>query len=205
MKCCLIGEKLGHSYSKIIHEEFGFYSYDLVELKENQLGQFVKSGEYEAFNVTIPYKQAIMEYLDYVDPIARQIGAVNTVYRKNGKWCGTNTDYFGMLFMLKRGGITVNGKNVLILGSGGTAKTAISVCKSLSAKTVSMVSRTGEINYNNCYDLVETEVIINTTPVGMFPEINETPIDLSKFARIEAVVDVIYNPINTKLLQDAEK
>lgn len=203
-KFCLIGEKLGHSFSAQIHSEFG-YEYDLVEIPNDKLGSFVGNSNYSGFNVTIPYKQEIFKWVDAVDELANEIGAINTVVFRNGQSKGYNTDIFGMEFALKYFKIDVCGKNVLILGSGGTSKTAIALMKKLGSKSVKVVSRKGKINYSNVYKETETEVIINTTPVGMFPKNKEQPIDLSKFKNIEGVFDVIYNPIKTRLILQAEE
>lgn len=204
MKCCLIGKTLKHSYSKIIHEKFGEYPYDLVELKENEVKDFALKKEYDAYNVTIPYKEVIMEYLDVIDDFALRIGAVNTVVKKNGKLYGYNTDFKGMKYMMESAGIFVKDKNVLILGTGGTSKTARVVCGYLGAKNVWVVSRTGELNYSNCQNL-DVEIVINTTPVGMFPNCFDCPIDISVYKNLEGVVDVIYNPNLTKICFEAKK
>lgn len=205
MRCALIGKTLGHSYSGIIHEKFGYYGYDLVELEENQLEKFVKEGKYDGFNVTIPYKTAIIKYLDKLDPIASETGAVNTVVRTGGKTYGYNTDVLGMAYMLKKAGISLAGKNVVICGSGGTGKTAEYVAKKMNAAKITVVSRKGENNYSNVYSLVDTQVIINATPVGMYPYNDVSLLDLKKFSSLEAVADVIYNPLLTRLALDAKK
>lgn len=205
MKYGLIGGQLKHSYSKLIHEKFGLYKYDLIELSPDKLFQFVKQGDYCAYNVTIPYKQTIIPFLDELDFSARQIGSVNTVCRIKNKNYGYNTDFAGMLFMLNKAGISLKDKNVMILGGGGTCKTALAVCKFLSAKNVTVVSRRGTVNYTNCYDKQDTQVIINTTPVGMYPYIDVAPVKLDGFSGLEAVADVIYNPLNTRLSIEAEK
>ena len=202
MKYCLIGEKLGHSYSKVIHNLQGL-DYSLVEVEKGKLCDFINEG-YNGFNVTIPYKKDIIPFLDEVEEGARQIGAVNTVLVKNGKRYGFNTDVFGMEFALKRAEINLCGKRVMILGTGGTSLTATAVCKRAGVKEIIYVSRSGEVNYENCYEKC-VDVIINTTPVGMFPNVSETPIDLSRFARLEGVLDCIYNPLRTNLILQAEK
>ena len=201
MKYCLIGEKLSHSKSKEIHEFSGF-KYDLVEVGRGKLGDFIKNCDYDGFNVTIPYKKEIIPYLDEIDGSAKEIGAVNTVARENGRLKGYNTDFFGMKYMLCKAGISLQGKEVLILGTGGTSETAKAVAKDGGAKRVNAVSRTGEINYGNCYNLKDTAVIINATPVGMYPNINEKPIDLKRFLKLEGVADCIYNPKETLLIKE---
>lgn len=204
MKYCLIGEKLGHSYSKTIHEKFGL-DYFLVELKKEELDGFFKGCEYAGFNVTIPYKKEVMPKLKKISKEASLAGAVNTVVNKNGEFYGYNTDIEGMEYMLKRRGVSVKGKNVLILGSGGTSNTAVTLCKLKKAKSHVIVSRTGKVNYLNCYDLKDTQIIINTTPVGMYPNVYDKPIDVSKFPNLEGVFDCIYNPKMTELLFDAKR
>ena len=203
MKYCLIGEKLSHSKSKEIHE-FSGLSYDLVEVERGKLGDFIKNCDYDGFNVTIPYKKEIMPYLDEIDLSAKEIGALNTVVRENGRLKGYNTDFFGMKYMLLKAGISLQGKEVLILGTGGTSETAKAVANDGGAKSINAVSRTGEINYDNCYDKKDTAVIINATPVGMYPNINEKPIELKKFIKLEGVADCIYNPKETLLIKEGK-
>lgn len=202
MEFCLIGKKLGHSYSKIIHEKQGL-CYSLVEIEEEGIENFIKNFD-GGMNVTIPYKKAVIPYLDEVDGFAKEIGAVNTIVKIDGKLRGYNTDVFGMEYALKRARISLGGKRVMILGSGGTSLTARAVCKKNNASEVFVVSRSGEINYQNCYGY-EVDVIINTTPVGMFPNEYDTPIDLSKFEGLEGVFDCIYNPLRTNLILQAQE
>ena len=206
MKCGLIGKTLKHSYSPQIHSMLGGYTYDLIELKDEvELENFVKNGDYDAYNVTIPYKKAVIKFLDVVSPLAIKIGAVNTVVKKGGKLYGYNTDFWGMKFMLSSAGINLDGKKVMILGSGGTSNTARVVASECGAKEVVIVSRTGDINYQNCYELTDTEVIVNTTPVGMYPDGFNAPIDVEKFNNLTGVADVIYNPSLTKLAYMAKQ
>ena len=204
MKFYLLGEKLKHSYSKVIHEKTGL-DYTIKELKINEIEDFVKTGDYFGFNVTIPYKEEIIKYVDRLDESAKKIGSVNTVKRENGKLVGYNTDYFGFKNMLVKFGVSIEGKVVMILGSGGTSKTSQAVAKDLGAKKIYIVSRKGEINYQNCYELKDTEVIINTTPVGMFPNNYSKPIDIDRFSKLTGVVDCIYNPLQSLLIQDAKR
>lgn len=202
----LIGKTLKHSFSKPIHSLLGDYSYELYEIKPEDIKEFVLSGKLDGFNVTIPYKKDVIPYLDYVDERAKAIGAVNTVVYRNGKILGFNTDFDGMKYMLDRAGIVVKDKNVLILGSGGTSATARAVATSLGAKSVKILSRAGEINYDNYKDTAkESEVIINTTPVGMYPNNYECKIDLSAFSMLTGVADAVYNPALTKLLYQAKQ
>ena len=205
MRCAIIGEKLSHSYSRLIHKKFGMYSYDLVELPPDNLKEFVEHGGYDAFNVTIPYKSAIIPYIDKVETLAMQIGAINTVCRLGGKTYGYNTDILGMAYMLKRAGIALGGKHVMILGSGGTGKTAEMLAKKNGAASITVVSRSGSVNYKNFYELQQTQIIINTTPVGMYPYSDISLADLSKFRNLEAVADVIYNPMRTRLMLQARE
>lgn len=200
----LIGRTLKHSYSKIIHQKLGEYPYELYELEPNELKDFVCS-DMQGFNVTIPYKKDVMQYLDSIDEHAKSIGAVNTVVKKDGKILGYNTDFKGMLYMLNRAGISLKDRSVLILGSGGTSNTSLSVASFSGAKKITVVSRSGKINYQNCYDLKDTEVIINTTPVGMYPNTDDAPVDISRFEKLIGVVDAIYNPELTRLLMDAKE
>lgn len=204
MKCCLIGKTLKHSYSKQIHNKLEDYSYDLVELLPSQLNSFVLKKEYSAYNVTIPFKSEIMQYLDVISDDAKKISAVNTVCNRNNVLYGFNTDFYGMCYALNSADFDLTDKKIMILGSGGTSKTAQVVCKSLKAKEIYVVSRNGENNYQNCYEL-SPDYIINTTPVGMYPNQFDSPIDLSRFNAVSGVFDVIYNPYKTKLCYQAEK
>ena len=201
----LIGKTLKHSYSKTIHNLLGDYSYDLVELEEDKVKDFVLSKEYHGYNVTIPYKQTVIPYLDEVDKSALDIGAVNTVVNKNGKLIGYNTDIFGMKYALDRAGIRLNGKVVLILGSGGTSKTATALAKQEKAKEIIVLSREGKVNYQNYFEQKEVQIVINTTPVGMFPNNYDCKIDLDKFEKLEGVFDAVYNPDLTYLTYTAKK
>lgn len=204
MRYCLIGEKLPYSFSKEVHNRMGL-SYSLKELNIDELKSFTSDNSYSGFNVTIPYKTEIIKYLDRLDDDAKEIGAVNTVVKKEGKLIGYNTDIFGMEKSFDKMGVSLKDKVVLILGTGGTSKTASTLCKKQGAKMVYKVSRNGEINYTNCYELVGVEVIINTTPVGTYPNNFERPVDLSKFKNLKAVFDVVYNPLKSSLVMQAEE
>ena len=201
---CLIGEKLGHSFSKIIHEKMG-YEYDLVEVPKDKLQDFVNEKKYKAYNVTIPYKQVIMPMLDVIDESAKLIGSVNTVVNRDGKLYGYNTDIYGMEYAFKRAGIEIKDKKVLILGSGGTYATAYALSKKKGAREIVKVSRNGEINYNNISKEFDSEVIINTTPVGMYPHNEDQLISIKNFEKLTGVFDAIYNPIKTKILIEADE
>ncbi len=202
-KCGLLGEKLGHSFSPLIHGELADYDYRLFEVAPNKVEDFVRNGYLDAFNVTIPYKKTVMPFLDEISPEALAIGAVNTVVRKDGRLYGYNTDYFGFCHMLDRSGINVNGEKVLVLGTGGAAAT---VCAVLSDKNAAeIVSVSVE---NNTREFLKSHsdatVIVNATPVGMYPKTGVSPVDLSLFPSCRGVLDVIYNPAKTQLLLDAE-
>ena len=206
MKYGLIGEKLPHSFSKIIHAQIADYDYELKELKKSELEQFMLAKPFCAVNVTIPYKQEVMKYLDEISPSAKKIGAVNTVVNKNGVLYGYNTDFLGLGALIERKGVSLKGKTVLILGSGGTSLTALAVCEEMGAKEALRVSRSKKescITYSDLSEYSAAEIIINTTPVGMYPETDKTPLDLSEFKNLEAVFDVIYNPLRTKLILQA--
>lgn len=204
-----IGEKLGHSFSQIIHNELCDYKYELREIPKNELDDFMKKADFKAINVTIPYKQDVIPYLHYVSDTAKKIGAVNIVVNKNGKLYGYNTDFSGMTALIKKNNIDLNGKKVLILGSGGTSKTAFCVAESLGAKEIFRVSRNGSdstITYNSAETLHnDTQIIINTTPCGMYPNIGTTAIDINKFNCLEAVVDAVYNPLSSALVVKARE
>ena len=201
----LIGRTLKHSYSEKIHAILAGYEYKLYELEPDQLKSFVKSGKLKGFNVTIPYKKDVMEYLDEIDDSARLIGAVNTVVNENGKLKGYNTDFKGVEYMLLRAGITLKNKKVMILGTGGTGNTVTAVAKAHGAKEIIIVSRGGKINYDNYFERADVDVIVNTTPVGMYPNNYQSPIDLQKFDNLSGVVDVIYNPDTTLLTAQAKQ
>lgn len=204
MKTGLLGRKLGHSYSPQIHSYLGEYSYELFEKEPEEVGDFVLHGDYQCMNVTIPYKKDVIPYLDELSPAAVKMGSVNTVIRrKDGSLFGHNTDYFGFTSMVLRSGISVEGKKVLVLGSGGTSNTAVKALADLGANVV-IISRSGENNYENLHLHADATVIVNTTPVGMYPKTGVSPVDLKRFPKLEGVLDVIYNPAKTQLLLDAE-
>ncbi len=203
-KYYLLGEKLSHSYSAVIHSFCGL-NYSLRELPPEKLGEFVKSKEFDGLNVTIPYKKSIVRFLDEVDGITEKTGAVNTVLNKNGKLIGYNTDYYGMKYALEAAKITLKGKNVLVLGSGGAGIVAEKLASDEGAASVEIVSRNGALNYENIYDRKETQVIVNATPVGMFPFADGAACDVSRFKNLEGAFDCVYNPFRTKFVLDAEK
>ena len=204
-----IGEHLPHSFSKEIHEKIADYDYRLCELSKNELGPFLEKRDFKAINVTIPYKQAVIPYLFKTDDFARKIGAVNTIVNKNGQLFGYNTDFYGMCELIKRAGIDVKNKTVLILGTGGTSNTAFAVSEFLGAADIIKVSRKksdNTVTYEQAVsEYSNTEIIINTTPVGMYPETQGCPIDISLFPKLEAVLDAVYNPLTTNIVAAAKQ
>ena len=204
MKCGLLGRKLGHSYSPQIHASLGNYSYGLFEKEPGELADFLKLGDWDGINVTVPYKKDVIPYLDELTPVAARLGAVNTIVRRSGKLIGHNTDYFGFLTMVRNSGITVAGKKALVLGSGGASNTAVAVLEELGANVV-VISRKGNNHYGNLHMHKDAALLVNTTPAGMFPQTGISPVSLDTFPVLEGVLDVIYNPARTKLLLDAEK
>lgn len=201
----LIGNPLGHSHSPFIHRALGRYEYELMPLSEDKLESFIKEGDYEGLNVTIPYKQTVIPFLDEIDEEAKKIGSVNTVVRRDGKLCGHNTDYHGFFMMAYSKGISFKDKKVVVLGSGGTSLTACAVARDLGASSVVVISRSGENNYDNLHLHADADILVNTTPVGMFPHNDACPVDLSVFSKLSGVLDVIYNPLRTKLIMQAEE
>ncbi len=204
MKCGLIGEKLGHSFSKQIHEEFNEYSYDLIEVEKSELRRSLLKS-FDGLNVTIPYKEKVMPLLDKIDEDAKEIGAVNTVVNKNGVLYGYNTDILGMQYMIEKAGIALKDKFVAILGGGGTSKTAQRLCKNLSVKKLVVVRSSEGITYADKEQYLGAEVIINTTPVGMYPQNTKSIVDIGLFKNLEAIVDVVYNPLLTKICFEGKK
>lgn len=202
-----IGERLGHSFSKEIHARLFDYDYQLLELTPEQLPKFMTERSFKAVNVTIPYKQAVIPYLEYIDPKAREIGAVNTVVNRNGSLYGYNTDFSGLTALLKKSNIAPRGKKVLIAGSGGTSKTAAAVVAALGARECYRLSRSsGEetISYSEAYSAhSDADIIINTTPCGMFPNICGSALDISRFPKLCGVADAVYNPLRSQLVSDA--
>lgn len=205
MQFGLLGRKLSHSYSPQIHSLLADYPYALIEVEPDDLEHFMNSTTLSGFNVTMPYKKAVIPYCIKLTEQAKKLGAVNTVVRDpDGNWIGHNTDYFGFSCMVALSGLKLEGKKVLVLGSGGASATAVAVLTELGAEVV-VVSRTGENNYQNISNHLDATAIVNTTPVGMYPNTGVSPIDLDVFPALEGVLDVIYNPGRTQLLMDAEK
>ena len=208
MEYGLIGEKLGHSFSREIHNLLASYTYDLKELPKNELDTFMKSRNFKGINVTIPYKESVIPYLDEIDEAAKAIGAVNTIVNREGRLIGYNTDFYGMRELLLSRSIRIEKRFVAVLGTGGTSKTACAVAKSLGASRIVRVSRNphsdGDISYDELEAIkTDIQIIINTTPVGMYPNENCAPLDIDGFSALEGVVDAIYNPLRTKLISDA--
>ena len=209
MKYGLIGEKLGHSFSKEIHEMLGKYQYELKEIAKDEIDNFMKEKDFLAINVTIPYKETVIPYLDYIDDKALEINAINTIVNKNGKLYGYNTDYYGLKSIIERNNICVKDKKVLILGTGGTSKTASIVLKDLDAREILFASKSKKndvniITYEEAITIHnDANVILNATPCGMYPNNDDIIIDINYFNNLEAVCDVIYNPLKTQILLDA--
>ncbi|MCR5782340.1 MAG: AAA family ATPase [Clostridia bacterium] len=202
----LIGKNLSHSRSPQIHALLGDYEYRLFELDEDKVGPFLTRREFSAVNVTIPYKKTVMPFLDRTDDLARKIGSVNTVIKEeDGSLTGYNTDYYGFSAMLKNAGISLDGKRVLILGSGGASAAASAAARDSEAACVTVVSRSGHPNYGELSPYSDTEILINSTPVGMYPNNLVSPVDIDMFPRLEAVVDMIYNPARTLLVMNARE
>ncbi len=202
-----IGKKLGHSFSKIIHNELCDYNYELCELAPDELEKFFEEKNFKAINVTIPYKTDVIPYLDEVSQVARDIGAVNTIVNRDGRLFGYNTDFYGMRALLQKAGIDPRGKKCAVLGTGGTSKTANALLKSMGAGEILTVSRnekSGVITYDTLKNNhADTEVIINTTPCGMFPDIDSIAVDLDVFSNLEGVIDAVYNPLRSKFVSQA--
>ena len=203
-----IGEHLTHSFSKEVHARIGAYPYDLCEIEKCNLDAFLLKKDFLGINVTIPYKKDVIPYLSYISDEAKEIGAVNTVLNRNGRLYGYNTDFAGMASLFSKLGLSLNGKKVLILGTGGTAQTAKAVASHLGAKDIICVSRT-ESNDAISYECAkakhtDAEILINTTPCGMYPDVDKTPIELENFTSLEGVVDAIYNPLRSKLVLNAQ-
>ena len=201
----LLGRKLGHSWSAPIHAALGCGSYRLIELEPEELADFLKREDIGGLNVTIPYKRDVMPYCDEIDEAALAIGSVNTIARRNGKLYAWNTDAVGFCWMAERSGISLKGRKVIILGSGGASLTAQAMSRRLGARETVVVSRSGENNYENLSRNADAEIIVNTTPVGMYPNVGASPVDLTQFPACRGVLDVIYNPRRTALLLQAEQ
>lgn len=207
MKYGLIGERLVHSFSKEVHGMLADYEYSLCEIAKDELDGFMTRRNFKAINVTIPYKEAVIPYLSYISEEAKRIGSVNTIVNRGGSLYGYNTDFFGMKSQIDKMRLSLKRKKTVILGTGGTSKTAFAVAESLGADPIIKVSRSvkdGAISYEELYrDHTDAKILINTTPVGMYPDNYSSPIDIDPFKELEGVIDAIYNPIRTKLVVEA--
>ena len=205
MRCGLLGRKLGHSYSPQIHRQLADYDYKLYEIEPEALEDFLQKEEFSGLNVTIPYKKAVIPFCSQLTDRAKKLGAVNTIVRrKDGGLIGHNTDYYGFEAIVKRSGLRLEGKKVLVLGSGGASATAVAVLTDLGSQPV-IISRNGADNYTNIDRHYDAAAIVNATPVGMYPNTDEAPLDLTPFTKLQGVLDLIYNPANTALLQQAQQ
>lgn len=204
MICGLLGEKLGHSYSPQIHSMLGSYEYRLFERESSELDAFFADTKWQAVNVTIPYKRSAMSYCDFISERAQRIGCVNTIVRRNGKLYGYNTDYDGFLALVRLSGLELSGKKALILGSGGASLTAQCVLRELGAEPV-VISRSGEKNYENIYEHKDALLLVNASPVGMYPNNGECKAELARLPSLRCVLDLVYNPMRTRLMLDAER
>ena len=205
MEYGLLGEKLGHSFSPKIHRALAGYDYRLLPTPPEEVEPLFRERKFKGLNVTIPYKQSVMPLCDEIDPRAAAIGAVNTVVNRDGRLTGYNTDIDGLIYMARRAGVELSGKKVVILGSGGTSRTAQAAAQELGAAEIVTVSRKGADNYENLSRHKDAQVIVNTTPVGMFPRCGEAPVSLALFPCLTGVLDVVYNPLRTALLMEAEQ
>ena len=205
MEYGLLGEKLGHSFSPQIHRDLAGYDYQLLPTPPEAVEDLFARRAFQGLNVTIPYKRTVMPLCDEIDPRAAAIGAVNTVVNQNGRLTGYNTDIDGFLYMARRAGVDMAGKKVVILGSGGTSRTARAAAGELGAREIITVSRHGEDNYQNLSRHADAQVLVNTTPVGMYPNWGQSPVSLESFPALEGVLDVVYNPLRTALLLQAEE
>ena len=203
-RCGLLGRMLGHSWSPQIHALLGGYPYDLCEVEPEALESFLRNTGFAGLNVTIPYKKAVLPFCASLSEAARETGSVNTLVREKDSWHGYNTDYDGFVWMASESGIDVSGKKALIFGSGGVSGTVCLALQKLGAKSVSVISRSGEDNYENLDRHADAQILVNCTPVGMYPEVGEAVVNLDRFPACEGVFDLIYNPLKTTLLLDAE-
>lgn len=206
LRCGLLGKTLGHSYSPAIHHLLGDYAYGLFEKSEEELPRFLTEGDWDGLNVTIPYKKTVVPYCAALSPAAAALGSVNTLVRRpDGSLCGDNTDLFGFLYLLGRSGLSPAGKKALVLGSGGASVTVAEALRQQGASEVVVISRSGENNYQNLSRHSDAALIVNTTPVGMYPGNGASPLSLTVFPRCEGVLDIVYNPERTALCLEAEK
>lgn len=202
----LLGEHLSHSFSPAIHAQLGDYRYELFERQADEVAAFLRTGDFAGLNVTMPYKKTVMAHCHALTPAARTIGSVNTIVRqRDGTLLGDNTDYAGFRYMLRSVGAQVAGKKVLVLGSGGASLTVQAVLRDLDAGEIVVISRRGKDDYHSLHRHADAQIIVNATPVGMYPDTDASPLSLEGFPRCQGVFDLIYNPARTKLLLDAER
>ena len=202
----LLGEKLGHSFSPQIHKALGGYDYSLFEVPKDDLDAFMKAKAFDAINVTIPYKKAVIPYCVKLSAEAEKIGSVNTIKKMpDGSLFGYNTDYDGFRSLGIASKIPVAGRKIIVLGDGGAAPAVRTALSDLGAGEIVTISRKGENNYENIQRNYDAQVIVNTTPVGMYPKNGESLLDLDKFTKCEGILDIVYNPLRTKLVMDGEK
>ncbi len=205
LRCGLLGETLGHSYSPMIHHALGEYDYRLFEIPKEDLDAFLRSDRWDGLNVTIPYKKAVVPYCAELSEAAAKLQSVNTIVRRpDGTLYGDNTDLFGFLYMVRRSGIDPAGKKALVLGSGGASVTVKAALEQLGA-AVTVISRSGPDNYDHLDRHADAQIIANTTPVGMYPRNGAAAVDLRLFPQCEGVLDIVYNPARTALLLQAEE
>lgn len=206
MKYGLLGEHLSHSYSPLIHSMLGDYEYCLFEKSPEEVEDFLKHGDFHAINVTIPYKKAVLPYLSALTERAEKVGSVNVIVRRpDGTLLGDNTDYYGFAALVRKARIHIRGKKAIILGSGGASLAVKAVLSDMGAESITVISRSGEDNYENISRHENCDIIVNTTPVGMYPNNGESPVDLSVFKKLSGVIDLIYNPYKTALVLDAQR
>lgn len=206
LRCGLLGKTLGHSYSPAIHRRLGDYAYDLFEKTEDELDGFLRSGAFDGLNVTIPYKKTVVPYCAALSPAAKALGSVNTIVRRpDGTLYGDNTDLAGFLYMVRCSGVSVAGEKALVLGSGGASVTVVEALRQLGAREVVVISRSGENNYENLNRHRDAALIVNTTPVGMYPNNGKSALSLEDFPALRGLLDVVYNPARTALILDAER
>ena len=204
MKCGLLGERLGHSFSPLIHNMLADYEYKTYEITQDRLEDFVKNGGLDAFNVTIPYKKAVIPFIDEISPEARSIGAINVIARNQGRLYGYNTDYFGFEYMLDSAKLCVAGKKALLIGNGGAAATVKAVLTDRNIGEIVIINSKTNTTENLMHHS-DASIIINASPVGMYPNNRKSPIDISIFSNCEAVLDIVYNPAKTELMLQAEE
>ena len=204
-RCGLLGEKLGHSYSPQIHGLLADYEYKLYEVERDKVSDFLKETKLSGMNVTIPYKKTVMDACVSLSDTARKMACVNTLVKEADGWHGYNTDYYGFCALVRKSGIVIAGKKVLVLGSGGASNTVCRAVEDMNAREVRVISRSGEDNYTNLDKHADAEVIVNTTPVGMYPNNGKSPVDLALFPKLEGALVVIYNPARTAFMLQAEE